>query len=264
MLRGGPAVSENPLRLPKKPLENRLPQASNQAMETGTTPRRPRKRKFLILTGTVVLFVGAIVLFWGDTPKHFVGPFTPKDVGEIQRVVRQDVWRRAYPRFSVTTIPAMPRALWFLATSRVEQIDVLPGSEKAGVRLHSPLGNYAYGITKSKIGPQTAWRITSVIPPGPWLKSVESLRQPPGTVFAYESLRIEGGWGLIGGRLPRSFVAPTNSTFQTPRSVFETSPLAAPSGQDHVHSADEFSESLSGAATLQLRPERQSRQKVPP
>src|SRR5262245_16657536 len=81
------------------------------------------KRKALIALCPVTLFTFALVFLSAHPSVHFTGPFAPKYVKEIQRGVRQEMWRRAFPRFSMQTIAAAPKLLWSLATSRVEQID---------------------------------------------------------------------------------------------------------------------------------------------
>ena len=216
-----------------------------------------------------MLFTLALVFFSAHPSVHFTGPFAPKDVKEIQRGVRQEMWRRAFPRFSMQTIAAAPKLLWSLATSRVEQIDVFEGGQFVRVRVRSPLGDHIYGMSKSFPKPgQPSWRITGGRPAGPWLKEADSWG-------GYAKLPLKGGFGLIGGRLPQSFVTPVDYYSRThpsvpfePRSldsnqislsyvmhplILDKAPSAITCWQDPAFPADRFSGSLSNLTRLQLR-----------
>ena len=151
-----------------------------------------------------------------------------------------------------------------LATSRVEEMDVFAGGQDVRVHVRSPLGNHIYGMHKSSPKPgQPSWRITGGRPAGPWLKEVESWG-------VYAKLGLKGGFGLVGGRLPQSFVTPVDYYSRThpsvpsePRSLgsnqislsYEVQPLILDKASLAIpaHSADQFSASLSNLTTLQLR-----------
>jgi hypothetical protein len=202
------------------------------------------KPKALKVLGLVLLFSLIVLWFRGRPHEPFVGAFSQNDVKEIQSVIRHDLWQRAFTRFSIAS---SSKSLWSLATSRVKQIDVSPDNRGAMVVVHSALGDSVYQMRQasSKDGP-AHWQISTVSPPGPWLKKWESY----GT---WARLPINGGLGLglMGGKLPPSFDIPPphpSPPVSPPLELF--GPHTPPAS---VHSAAQFSASLSNAATLQLR-----------
>ena len=231
------------------------------------------KRKPLIAVGLGVLFTLAVVLRWSLSPVHFVGGFSPKDFKEIQGVVRQEMWRRVFPSLSMKTIVEAPGSLWFLARSRIEQVDVFEGGEHVRVRVRTPLGLYGYAMQKSRTkDSQPAWRVLSTRLLNPQIiKKLESYA-------GFTKLQPKGGSGLLGGRLPSLFVTLAVYPERVPdrisipleprglgsnnaslslgvqRVVQDDTPSALTSRQGPVDSVDQFSASLSNRAALQLKP----------
>jgi len=120
------------------------------------------KRKIYIALGLVVLF-GVAVVWVGKHPSpHFVGGFSPQDFKEIQKVIRQTMWRGAFPNFSTRTLAATPGSLWRLATSRIEAVDVFPGGSDCRVHVRTAQGIHLFLMQKStpKSG-QTNWQISN-------------------------------------------------------------------------------------------------------
>jgi hypothetical protein len=223
------------------------------------------KRKIYIALGLVVLF-GVAVVWVGQHPTpHFVGGFSPKDFKEIQKVIRQTMWRGAFPNFSTRTVAATPGSLWCLATSRIEQVDVFPGGTECRVHVQTPQGIQLFGMRKSssKSG-QTNWQIWGQRLAGQALiKRLESWR-------GFAKFAVNGGVGLLGGRLPGVFYTPavypdTVPTIPTTEPLgLDLNPISisflrddskpTASKQDVILSEGQFSGWLSNRAKLELRP----------
>jgi len=157
------------------------------------------KRKIYTALGLVVLFGVAVVWVGVHPSPHFVGGFSPQDFKEIQKMIRQTMWRGAFPNFSTRTFAATPGSLWCLATSRIEQVDVFPGGTWCCVRVRTPQGIHLFDMQKSG---QTNWQITSQGLVGEGLiKKHESVR-------GFAKLPVKGGVGLLGGKLPAVFYTP--------------------------------------------------------
>ena len=226
------------------------------------------KGKIYIALGLVALSAVAFVLVGRHPAPHFVGGFSPKDFTEIQKVIRQTMWRGAFPNFSTRTAAAAPGSLWCLATSRIEQVDVFPGGTECRVHVQTPKGIQLFGMKKStsKSG-QTNWQIWGQRLAGQALiKRLESWR-------GFAKFAVNGGVGLLGGRLPGVFYTPAvyPDTVPTIPTIPTTEPLGldlnpismsfprddskpSASKQDVILSEGQFSGSLSNRAKLELRP----------
>jgi hypothetical protein len=228
------------------------------------------KRKLIIVLGAVVL-VGGIIFWryaWG--PTETIAELSQKDFESIRQATRQAMWRAAFPDFSARTIIAAPRSLYRLSTSRIAQIDILPG--ELGVRVQTGSDIYFYMVKKyqQKVGPED-WRIVRHgVGPGDGI--VINLNGGPG----FTEIRVDGGFGLVGGRLstepvPWEVPLPRPGTSRGRgdsasgsnhiRLTYETHPLdpddvgpPTPWKQRSVFPETQFSTSLSNSVGLNLRP----------
>jgi hypothetical protein len=159
------------------------------------------KRKIYKALGLVVLFGAAEVWVGEHKSPHFVGGFSPHDFKEIQKVIRQAMWRGAFPNFSVRTLAATPGSLWRLATSRIEQVDVFPGGTSCNVHVRTPQGINLFDMQPVFQAGQTNWQIRSQ-----GLVGKMALKRLGTTGFAW--FPVKGGLGLFGGKLPAVFYTP--------------------------------------------------------
>src|SRR5215472_10911440 len=116
------------------------------------------RRKIYVALVLVVLFAVAVVWVGEHRSPHFVGGFSPRDFKEIQKVIRQTMWRGAFPNFSRRTLAATPGSLWCLATSRIEEVNVFPGGDYCHVHVRTPQGVHLFDMHNSG---QTNWQISS-------------------------------------------------------------------------------------------------------
>ncbi len=160
-----------------------------------------------VLTGFVVFW------FCWSSSAHWVGAFSPQDFKEVQEAIRLAVLRKA-----ATQPPSeVPASMWSLATSRIDQVDVFPKGEQVRVRVQTPKGLCLYLVRKQRLKPgQTGWQIKSSISPSPQLlEKMESWGN-------FAKLQVKGGFGLIGGKLPRAFITP--AVYEGPVFLFEDLP----------------------------------------
>ena len=211
-----------------------------------------------------------------------VAELSQEDFERIRRVTRLAVWRRAFPDFSRRTILGAPRSLYRLLTSRIGQIDILPGNLR--VRVQTGSDDYFYFVQKyQQEAGREDWRVVkqSAVPLG----GVINLNGGPG----FTEIRVDGGLGLVGGRLStepvpwedwlpssgtRSGRATSRQRHNSPepevsasgsnqlRLTYEAQPVpwedppgyTPPWIQRSVFSKTPFSASLSNTAGLNLRP----------
>ena len=162
------------------------------------------KRNTYVVLGLAVLLSVVVAWLKGRSSPHFVGGFSPEDFNQIQKVIRQTMWRRAFPNFSTKTITAAPGSLCRLAISRIEQVDVFEGGTSCRVRVQTPLGIDLFGMQKAVPKPgQTNWTIDSerLSAGKDFIKKIESWR-------GFAKLSVKGGSGLVGGKLPAVFYTP--------------------------------------------------------
>jgi hypothetical protein len=199
-----------------------------------------------------------------------VAELSQEDFERIRRVTRLAMWRRAFPDFSRRTILGAPRSLYRLSTSRIGQIDILPGNLR--VRVQTGSDDYFYFVQKyqPKAGRED-WRVVkqSAVPLG----AVINLNGGPGLT----EIRVDGGFGLVGGRLsaepvpwlplprprhnspqPEASASGSNQirlTYEAQPVPWEDPPGYTPPWiQRNVFSETPFSASLSNTAGLNLRP----------
>lgn len=159
------------------------------------------KRKIYMALGLVVLFGVALVWVGEHRSPHFVGRFSPRDFKEIQKVIRQTMWRGAFPNFSTRTLAETPGSLWCLATSRIEQVDVFPGGTSCYVHVRTPRGINLFDMQAVFQSGRTNWQIS-----GQGLIGAAQLKRLGSTGFA--KFPVKGGVGLLGGKLPEVFYTP--------------------------------------------------------
>jgi hypothetical protein len=159
------------------------------------------KRKICIALGLVVLFGAAVVWVAEHKSPHFVGGVSPHDFKEIQKVIRQAMWRGAFPNFSTRTLVATPKSLWCLGTSRIEQVDVFPGGTYCYVHVRTPQGINLFDMQAVFQSGKTNWQISSQ-----GLVGEAALKRLGSTGFA--KFLVRGGVGLLGGKLPTVFYTP--------------------------------------------------------
>ena len=159
------------------------------------------KRKVCIALGLVVLFGAAVVWVAEHKSPHFVGGFSPHDFKEVQKVIRQAMWRGAFPNFSTRTLAASPGSLWCLATSRIEQVGVFPGGRSCNVHVRTPQGINLFDMQAVFQSGKTNWQISSQ-----GLVGEATLKRLGTTGFA--RFPVKGGVGLLGGKLPAVFYTP--------------------------------------------------------
>jgi len=239
------------------------------------------KRKLLIALGAII-FVSAFIV-WRHLQRSTsgVGELSQEDFERIRRVTRVAMWQRAFPDFSRRTLLGAPRSLYSLATSRIGQIDILPGSLR--VRVQTGSKDYFYFVEKyqPKAGRED-WR---VVRQSAAYETVINLNGGPG----FTEIRVDGGFGLVGGRLStepvawedwlpssgtRSGRAPSRQghnspepavsasgsnqlrlTYEAQRVRWEAPPgYTEPWNQDKAVSETPFSASLSNSVGLNLRP----------
>jgi hypothetical protein len=152
------------------------------------------KRKIYMALGLVVLCGLAVAWFGKRPPARFVGGFSTEDFKEVQKIIRQTMWQRAFPGFSAKTLATFPGSLWRLATSRIEQVNVFPGGTACVVLVRTPVGIELFDVQKSAQKPR--WQIKSQGPAGEGLiKKLES-------IGGFAKFTVKRDIGLIGGELP--------------------------------------------------------------
>ncbi len=237
-------------------------------------------RKLLIALGAIVFVSGVIVWRHLQSSTRGVAELSQEDFERIRRVTRVAMWRRAFPDFSRRTILGTPRSLYRIATSRIGQIDILPGHLQ--VRVQTGSDDYFYFVQKYQ--QKAGWEDWRVVRQSAADEIVINLNGGPG----FTEIRVDGGFGLVGGRLStgpvpwedwlpssgsRSGRATSRQRHNSPepevsasgsnqvRLTYETQPVPweAPPGYTepwNQRSVPEtpFSASLSNSAGLNLRP----------
>jgi hypothetical protein len=229
------------------------------------------KRNTYIALSLVVLLGVVIIWLKGRSSPHFVGGFSVEDYKEVQKVIRQTMWRRAFPNFSTKTITAAPGSLYGLAISRIEQLDVFEGGTSCRARVRTALGIHLFAMQKSAPKPgQPIWTISSERSSAgqDFIEKIESWR-------GFAKFPVKGGFGLMGGKLPAVFITPAvypeRSIAATPEGLpvdsnpgvisYERHRLFLPDGsqsptrgREVILTEGQFSGLLSNRAKLNLRP----------
>ena len=75
-----------------------------------------------------------------------------EDLIDIRRAIRHDMWHKAFPSVSWQTLQQAPRSLCLLATSRVQEVELLVADD-VQVRTRSRFGDYWFVLTKGRFPP---------------------------------------------------------------------------------------------------------------
>jgi hypothetical protein len=153
------------------------------------------KRKLVIAAAGLLLLSVALAWLSRPSPASPAQDFSPADFTRIREVTRRRVWQTVPHDFSVQTTKTLPRWFHRLATSHIQQIDVLPAGT-VSVRVGSSSGPYYYLIEKYEKSGRWDWRVVSegIYPQG---GMVINLTGGPG----YPEIRVDGGFALFGGRI---------------------------------------------------------------
>src|SRR5256885_1957893 len=84
---------------------------------------RRRKLTILTLAGLAIIIAGAWV---AAAPVETVDGLTGKDVIFITRTVRKDLWRGAFPGWSLGTLKALPGASWAASRTHIHVVRCNP------------------------------------------------------------------------------------------------------------------------------------------
>src|SRR5579864_6329123 len=150
------------------------------------------KRKFVIAVAGLLLLSSALSWLSRRSSASPDPEFSPGDFARIRQVTRQVMWTTAFPDFSLRTIKALPA--WFrqLGTSRIRQMDVLPGT--ARVLVQSSSGPHWILLEKYQRSGRWDWRVVKN-------RGQFNVINLNGGGPGYSELRVDGGFALIGGRI---------------------------------------------------------------
>jgi hypothetical protein len=84
-----------------------------------------RKKKVIVIVVLALLGAGmAVFLLTRDSgpPVVVKGNFSVKDVAQIKSAVRKELWKKAFPNFSIKTFKALPHEVKHLLKTRVTQV----------------------------------------------------------------------------------------------------------------------------------------------
>jgi len=120
----------------------------------------------VVAIGLLLLGAAAALVRLFPHPTIMVrGNLSHRDVSDIVRTVKRDIWRQAFPDFSWRTIQRTPRAMWAVATSRVSEVSdafqnraVVKGSFRLESRIAGPgfllvsFGCDSWALRKDTVG----------------------------------------------------------------------------------------------------------------
>ena len=119
-----------------------------------------RKRKVIIVIVALALLGAGLTLFLltrdSGPPMVVQGNFSEKDVSQIKRAVRRQLWRETFPNFSVKTSKALPGMVKRALLTHVEYIQTcgvgLPNRKGALAWWSENAGGTGYVLTNGPAG----------------------------------------------------------------------------------------------------------------
>ena len=110
-----------------------------------------RKRKIIVIVVLLMLLVAGLAVFLltrdSGPPVRVFGNLSAKDVEQIKRAVKRELWKEAFPNFSGATFRTLPRSIGRALRARV--VDVEGGrTNEAFVTMADPYNPEQYGVGK--------------------------------------------------------------------------------------------------------------------
>ena len=91
-----------------------------------------------------------VVILWRQPSRPVTGAFgdlSQEDQAQIQRLIRRELWRQAFPNFSWRTLGEAPRWLRFITTARIQEAGIRP-LDQIELRVASHSADYFYLVRK--------------------------------------------------------------------------------------------------------------------
>jgi len=152
-----------------------------------------------VIVAGLLLAIGVAMLWQSQSASVELSDLSRHEFLAIQKAVRQAIWRKAIGKGSFWKLVTAPGSLWALATSSIDQIELLPIPGEVEVRTQSRSGTRFYYVANRNHGAgESNWQVMS-----------EGATRQSHTVSlnGFQNLRlikVQGGLGLIGGKLSHS------------------------------------------------------------